>query len=58
MPTGASDEKNKGRSKNTQPKSQVTPAVRQVHVVLWDEPPNGDPQEDGKDDSDANEGHT
>jgi hypothetical protein len=49
MSTGAPDEEKKDRSKNTQPKSQVTPAVRQVHVVLWDEPPKGDPQEDDTD---------
>ena len=50
MSTDAPDEEKKGRSKNKQPKSQTTPpAVRQVHVVLWDEPPKGDPQEDGTD---------
>ena len=49
MSTGAPDEEKKDRSKNKQPKSQVTPAVRQVHVVLWDEPPKGDPQEDDTD---------
>lgn len=43
MLTGTPD---KGRSKNMQPKSQDALAVRQVHVVLWDEPPEGDPQED------------
>jgi hypothetical protein len=45
MATGASNEKKKDRSKNRQPKNHVTPAVRQVHVVLWDAPPKADPQE-------------
>jgi hypothetical protein len=49
MSAGASDEKKKDRSKNKQPKRQTTPAVRQVHVVLWDEPPKDDPQEDDTD---------
>lgn len=49
MATGAPDEKKKDRSKNKQPQSRVAPAVRQVHVELWDEPPNGDPQEDDTD---------
>lgn len=49
MSTGTPGEKKKSRLKNTQPKSQVTPAVQQVHVVLWDEPPKGDPQEDDTD---------
>jgi hypothetical protein len=49
MSTDASDEEKKDRSKNKQLKSQVSPAVRQVHVVLWDEPPKGDPQEDDTD---------
>jgi hypothetical protein len=47
--TGTPDEKKKGRSKNKQPKNQITPAVRQIHVVLWDEPPKGNPQEDDTD---------
>ena len=46
MSPGASDEKKNDHSKYTQPKSQVTPAARQVHVVLWDERPKNDPQED------------
>ena len=47
MSTGVSDEKKKGRSKNTQFKSQVTSAVQQIHVVLWDESPKAkkNPQE-------------
>jgi hypothetical protein len=49
MPTGSPNEKKKDRSKNKQPTSQVTPAMRQVHIVLWDEPPEGDPQEDDAD---------
>jgi hypothetical protein len=54
MPVDSPNEKKNGRSKNTQPTSQVTPAVRQVHVVLWDEPPEGDPQEN---DTDLEPGH-
>ena len=57
MSTGASNEKKKDRSKNRQLKNQVTPAVRHVHVVLWDEPPKADPQEGDNDDSDVYEGH-
>ncbi len=49
MSAGASDEKKKERAKNKQPKRQTTPAVRQVHVVLWDDPPKNDPQEDDTD---------
>jgi hypothetical protein len=45
MSPGA-DEKKNAHSKDTQPKSQVTPEARQVHVVLWDERPKDDPQED------------
>ena len=51
MSTGAPDEEKKDRSKNKQPKSQVTSAVRQVHVVLWDEPPKDDALEDDNDNS-------
>lgn len=49
MSTGASDEKKKGRSENTQPKRQAAPIVRQVHVELWDDPPKWDSQEDDTD---------
>lgn len=49
MSTGARNEKNnekkKDRSKRKQPASQPAPAVQQVRVVLWDEPPKRDPQE-------------
>ena len=61
MSTGASNEKKKDRSKNKQPKDQVTPAVRQVHVVLrvdlWDDPPKDNSQKEGENDSDASVGH-
>jgi hypothetical protein len=60
MPTGSPNEKKKDCSKNKQPKSQPTPAVRQVHVVLWDDPPKGDPQEDDtaqEDDTDYEPDH-
>jgi hypothetical protein len=46
MPTGSPNEKKKDPSKNKQPKDQVTPAMRQVHIVLWDDPPEDDPQEE------------
>jgi hypothetical protein len=58
MPVGSPNEKKKDRSKNKQPTSQVTPAVRQVHVVLrvdlWDDPPKDNSQED---DTDLEPGH-
>ena len=56
MSTGARNEKKKNknekkkdRSKRKQPTSQPAPAVQQVHVVLWDEPPERDPQENDTD---------
>ncbi len=54
MSTGARNEKKKNekqkdRSKNEQPTSQPAPAVQQIHVVLWDEPPKRDPQENDTD---------
>ena len=57
MPTGSPNEKKKERSKTTQPKNQTTHAMRQVHVVLWDEPPKDNSQEEDQDDSTACEGH-
>jgi hypothetical protein len=61
MPVGSPNEKKKGRSKNKQPKSQVTPAVRDVHVVLrvdlWDDPPKDNSQKEGESDSDTRVGH-
>ena len=61
MPTGSPNEKKKDRSKNKQSKNQVTPAVRQVHVVLrvdlWDDPPKGNSQQEGENDSDTYVGH-
>ena len=52
MSTGArkkKNEKKKDRSKRKQPTTQPAPAEQQVHVVLWDEPPKRDPQENDTD---------
>lgn len=61
MPAGSPNEKKKDRSKNKQAKSQVTPAVQQVHVVLrvdlWDDPPKDNSQKEDENDSDAYVGH-
>ena len=61
MPTGSPNEKKKDRSKNSQLKSQATPEMRQVHVVLrvdlWDDPPKDNSQKEGENDSDACVGH-
>ena len=52
MSTGArkkKNEKKKDRSKRKQPTTQPAPAEQQIHVVLWDEPPKRDPQENDTD---------
>ena len=43
------NEKKKDRSKRKQPTSQPARAAQQVHVVLWDEAPGRDPQENDTD---------